>query len=188
MSKANSSLVNSNDTGFVKIEKLSSQGMISLRGHLSSDLIRQAVYLTVSLELPDVRKIKMGTTYAVGWMSPDELLILCPHGEVTGQISSLQSKLKSEHSLVVDVSDARVMFCISGVRSREVVAKLCPVDLAPSQFEVGDFRRTRLAQVPAAFWMQNAETFNILVSRSVARYGFDLLASAAQKGSEVDIF
>ncbi|MCY4304459.1 MAG: sarcosine oxidase subunit gamma [Aestuariivita sp.] len=188
MSKADDSPVNSSNTGFVKIKKLPSQGMISLRGNLSSDIVRQSVYSAVSLELPDIRKIKVGAICAICWMAPDELLILCPYAEVASRVTRMQSDLKSVHSFVVDVSDARVMFCISGVRSREVLAKLCPVDLTQSEFGVGDFRLTRLAQVPAAFWMQNAEIFNILVSRSVARYGFNLLKSAAQKGSEVGVF
>ena len=60
MSKADDSPVNSSNTGFVKIKKLPSQGMISLRGNLSSDIVRQSVYSAVSLELPDIRKIKVG--------------------------------------------------------------------------------------------------------------------------------
>jgi sarcosine oxidase subunit gamma len=50
------------------------------------------------------------------------------------------------------------------------------------------FRRSRLAQVPAAFWMPDAETFQIVCFRSVARYMFDLLSIAAQPGSEVGHF
>ncbi|MGC1503573.1 MAG: sarcosine oxidase subunit gamma, partial [Sulfitobacter sp.] len=50
------------------------------------------------------------------------------------------------------------------------------------------FRRTRLAQVPAAFWMPDAETVQIICFRSVAQYVFDVLNVAAQCGSEVGAF
>jgi len=40
-----------------------------------------------------------------------------------------------------------------------VMAKLAPVDLVPGQFEPGMIRRTRISQVPAAFWMKDEQTF-----------------------------
>ena len=68
---------------------------------------------------------------------------------------------------------------------RDVIAKLAPVDMHPGQFNGTMFRRTRFAQVPAAFWMPDAQTVRIVCFRSVARYMFDLLRIAAQPGSEV---
>lgn len=50
------------------------------------------------------------------------------------------------------------------------------------------FRRTRLAQVPAALRMVDDETFEVICFRSVAQYVFDLLKVAGQPGSEVGFF
>jgi len=88
----------------------------------------------------------------------------------------------------VDVSDARAVFDLSGPRARDVLAKLCPVDLSQDTFTVGMFRRTRMAQVPAAFWLRGPETFRIVCFRSQAQYVFDLLKVAAQPGSAVEFF
>ena len=52
----------------------------------------------------------------------------------------------------------------------------------------GMFRRTRMAQVPAAFWMVDDQTFQIVSFRSVADYVFSLLKVAAQPGSGVNFF
>ena len=71
---------------------------------------------------------------------------------------------------------------------REVMAKLAPVDLAPASFTPGMFRRTRIAQVPAAFWMPQEGVFRVVCFRSVAQYVFDVLCVAAQPGSEVGAF
>ena len=88
----------------------------------------------------------------------------------------------------MDVSDARASFHVSGPHAREVMAKLAPVDLAPAKFTEGMFRRTRMSQVPAAFWLTDAETFQIVCFRSHAAYMFDLLKTAAMPGSAVAVF
>jgi len=77
---------------------------------------------------------------------------------------------------------------VRGPHAREVMAKLAPVDLAPAAFTPGMFRRTRMAQVPAAFWMPEEDVFRVVCFRSVAQYVFDLLSIAAQPGSEVGAF
>ena len=82
----------------------------------------------------------------------------------------------------------RAVFQLGGAGAREVIAKLCPVDMAPGQFEPGMFRRTRMAQVPAAFAMIDAETIEIICFRSVAEYVFDLLCVAAAPGSQVGAY
>ncbi len=62
--------------------------------------------------------------------------------------------LRAEHHLAADVSDARAVFRIEGAKADQVLAKLCPVDLAT--LEPGELRRTRAAQVAAAFWRKTA--------------------------------
>jgi sarcosine oxidase subunit gamma len=99
------------------------------------------------------------------------------------------AKLGTTHALAVNVSDARAMFRVSGgAAAREVLAKLCPVDMSPGVFKSGMFRRTRMAQVATAFWMDDNEDIYIICFRSVAQYVFDLLKTAAQPGSKVDVF
>jgi len=43
-------------------------------------------------------------------------------------------------------------------------------------------RRTRFAQVPAAFWMQDDNSAEVVAFRSVAAYVFGLLKTAAAAG------
>ena len=81
------------------------------------------------------------------------------------------------------MSDARAVFRLDGPGAREVLAKGAPVDLAPAAFGPGDFRRTRLGQVAAAFWMPEPEVFDLMCFRSVAGFVADWLATAARPGS-----
>jgi sarcosine oxidase subunit gamma len=46
-------------------------------------------------------------------------------------------------------------------------------------FPAGEIRRTRLAQIAAAFWMPQEGTVELVCFRSVAQYAFDLLTQAA---------
>ncbi|MBD3662442.1 sarcosine oxidase subunit gamma [Sulfitobacter aestuariivivens] len=189
MSEPVSALKNISDlNGIAAIREIGPLGMITLRGDLSDRAVQDAAKTAGGANAPDQRKINAEGDGGVAWMSPDELLILCRYDEVPLRMTNLQAGLSKGHALAANVSDARAVFEVSGPRAREVLAKLAPVDLTPGQFEPGMMRRTRLAQVPAAFWMTDAETFRIVCFRSVAQYVFDLLKIAAQPGSEVDFF
>lgn len=174
--------------GIASIGEIGPVGMITLRGDFSAAAIRKAVSKELGVDLPGQREASFTGEVGLCWMSPDELLAICDHADASAKTARLETALQDTHALVVNVSDARAVFRVSGRGAREVLAKLAPVDLSPGAFEPGMFRRTRLAQVPAALRMRDADTFEIICFRSVARYVFDLLKTAASPGSEVDFF
>ena len=69
-----------------------------------------------------------------------------------------------------------------------MIAKLAPVDMARDAFAPGELRRTRFAQVAAAFWMADESTAQVFCFRSVGQYMFDLLKIAAAPGSKPGYF
>ncbi|MEL6522435.1 MAG: sarcosine oxidase subunit gamma family protein [Pseudomonadota bacterium] len=170
--------------GPVRVTELPVLGMITVRGDLSTDAIRSAM----AGEVPGARQIVPQGDRALAWMSPDELLLILPYKDVPATLENLNGTLQNQHALVVDVSDARTVFEISGPGAREILAKLCPVDLHPDQFGPGEMRRTRAAQVPVAFWMERENMFRLICFRSVSRYVFDILAGAAHPAARLDIF
>ena len=188
MSDAVSALNGARFDGLVSIADLGPRGMITLRGDLSSAAVKKAVKAVTGTATPEQRKIVLAENHATAWMSPDELLLITPYGETSAAIAAAEKALAKQHSMVAEVSDARASFSISGNRSREVLAKLIPVDLSPGAFGVGEIRRTHCAQVPAAVWMTEPDSFELVCFRSVAQYVFDLLKAAAAEGSEVDAF
>ncbi|MBI1172806.1 sarcosine oxidase subunit gamma [bacterium] len=136
----------------------------------------------LGLTLPEMRRIVVGGDRAAGWMGPDEYLLVVPYAEVSAAVARLSDSLKGQHHLVADVSDARAVFRISGAKADQVLRKLCPADL--DRLEPGELRRTRAAQVAAAFWHQD-DGFTLVCFRSVAGYVMGLLQNAAQPGSEL---
>ena len=188
MSDPKSALDGASFDGLARIEDCGLQGMITLRGDLADKALVKAASAASGARVPGQREAQVKGDSGLVWMSPDELLVLCPYGEVGKRAAAMAQALAGTHALAVNVSDARAVLRVTGAAAREVLAKLCPVDLAPQSFAPGQIRRTRLAQVPAALWMDSDDSFRIVCFRSVAQYAFDVLKAAANSQSAVGVF
>ncbi len=174
--------------GSVRIDEIGPQGMIGFRGDLADPEVQSALESVAGVAMPGQRSISQGGARGLGWMSPDEVLILLPYADVAEGIASLEKRLAGRHHLATDMSDARAVFRISGPAAREVLAKLSPVDLSPAAFGPGELRRTRAAQVAAAFWLGDDGAFTLICFRSVVQYVFDILSLSAQPGTEAALY
>ena len=168
--------------GEVTVRDAGLTGMISLRGDLSLKKLRTLCTRITGAAFPDQGQMTGDADAALVWMSRDEILLIVAYDDVADALEKIATALKGQHHLATNVSDARAVMFVEGAYSREVIAKLAPVDLHPDHFSPGDVRRTRLGQVAAAFWMIDQETFQVVCFRSVAQYTFDLLAASAQAG------
>ena len=183
MSKAVSALGGVSHTGFVDVAEAGLRGMITLRGDLASAKMKKAVKAATGTAVPAARRIELNGDKGAAWMSPDELLILVPYADTVATVAALEKALAGDHYLVADVSDARSVFTVKGAKATEALMKLCPVDF--ETLEEGEIRRTRAAQVAAAFWKSGADEFTLVSFRSVAGYVMGLLEVSARKGGEV---
>lgn len=188
MSEPVSALDRAAADGAARVADQGPQGMVTLRGDLGSDKLCDVAAGLAGVAFPEPMQANVVNGGGLCWMSPDEVLLLCPHAEAADRVARLSEALAGTHHLAADVSDARALIHVSGSRAREVLAKLTPADVAPQALPVGRFRRSRLAQVPAAFWMHGDETAAIICFRSVARYAFDILVVSAREGGEVGYF
>lgn len=186
MSNAVSALQGASYTGYVEVEEMGLRGMITLRGDLSDARLKAAVKAAVGVAVPDVTRCALSETGGAAWMSPDELLLFCTHDDAPARAARLSADLAGTHFLAANVSDARAVFQLRGTSVREVIAKLAPVDMSPEAFPLGHFRRSRIAQTPAAFFMRDETTLELICFRSVADYVFELFKRAAMPGSAVN--
>ncbi|MDO6589790.1 sarcosine oxidase subunit gamma [Loktanella sp. D2R18] len=182
MSNAVSALNGKIAAGEVTIREAGLRGMITLRGDLSDSKIKSVCTGLTGVNFPAVGQANCVGEKGLCWMSPDELLILVPYAEVNDALAQIAKTLKKKHHLAENVSDARALITVEGAFAREVIAKLAPVDLHPEAFQPGEFRRSHIGQVAAAFWMRDADTIEVICFRSVADYAFDLLAMSAKAG------
>ena len=182
MSDAISALNGQTAADEVTVRDFGLQGMISLRGDLADKALQKACQTATGATPPEMRQMSVAGDNGFGWMSPDEGLLLVPHADASDTIEKLNTAMAGKHFLAANVSDARARIVVQGPYADEVIAKLAPVDLHPDSFAIGDFRRSRLGQVAAAFWKVDAQTFHVICFRSVADYAFNLLAASAKAG------
>ena len=171
--------------GIARISQVSGLGMLTLRGDFSDKKFQAGLKKTTRLSLPVPRQIEQAGGLSLAWMSPDEALLIGPEDEVSEVLPLLEAALKNCHAMVVDVSDARAVFAISGGAARSVAAKLAPVDMRVSGFPIAEIRRTRFGQIAAAMWPPAEAEIRVICFRSVARFMFKQLCVAAAIGAEV---
>lgn len=166
------------------------RGMIALRTDLGHPDVEAALMNAIGLRAPARRKAVIDGDRGALWMAPDELLIMTPVAEVAARMALIDQTLGSHRRLLVDLSDARAIFRLSGRGAREVLAKGAPVDLHPESFHVGDLRRTRLSTVAAALYQTSAapETFEVLCFRSHAPAVWRWLAASSAPASLPHVF
>ncbi len=164
----------------VTVSEAGPRGMVTIRGDLGE--IGRIVAGIAGTAVPATGRVESAGARAFAWMSPDEALLMLPPDELAEVLGALNAALAEHHALAVDVSDARVIFRLNGPGWRDVLARLTPADLRPAAFGAGVFRRTRLAQVAAAFWLPEAQVAELLCFRSVGDYVRDLLENAAAAG------
>ena len=170
--------------GLCRVEEIGPRAMVTVKGDLASAALRAAVREAAGEGVPEPLRHAGGR---VLWMAPDEVLLIAPRERLGDALSSLRAALAGRHAMVVDVSDARASFAVTGRAARDVLAKLTPIDLAPEAFGPGAFRRTRLAQVAAAVACVGGDAFEVLASRSVAAYAFAALRHAADPSAPVGL-
>lgn len=179
MSDSVSALQGAAATGQVTVTEAGLQGMVTLKADLTA--AAPAVQSVTGQAMPGVRRITEGAV-SIAWMAPDEVLILCDHDKADALVADLSEALAGTHHLVVNVSDARAVFTLTGPGIKDVLGKVTPADLgALAEAEV---RRSRLAQIAGAFWI-SGDTATVICFRSVAQYAFDLLRTSAALGGEV---
>lgn len=173
--------------GFVRVAERPAAGMVSLRADLSDSTVIRAIRSVSGGALPDRQTIVFSPKATVAWMSPDELLILTDYSGAPGIVDQIGKALAGQHHLVAEVSDARAVFRLEGAAWRQVLAKLSPADVTEAGLQPGTLRRSRLAQVAAAFWIKDAETAELICFRSVADYVYAVLCNAARPGSQIEL-
>lgn len=167
--------------GWNAIEDAGPYGMITIKADLKSAALAKIAKSLTGQEMPEIGRINTGPKGALAWMAGDEVLLLCPHEKAGAYVGKLEKALIAEHSLVVDVSDARRVFCIKGPKIKEVLAKGTPTPLRA--FGEGVFCRSRIGQIAAAFWMTAADEAYVICFRSVGDHMFDWLLNSNKKNA-----
>lgn len=163
----------------VSVTRAAPRGMVTLRADFGAQGAQSALLAATGCVMPGQRRIAFQNGRALAWMSPDEAMLFLPVPEAPGIVAAMAEAFAAAAHLAVDVSDARAIFRVAGPGARAALAKGAPVDLSATGFGPGDFRRTRLGQIAAAFWMTEDGAFEVMCFRSVADFVEEWLRLAA---------
>ncbi|SDK10238.1 sarcosine oxidase subunit gamma [Actinopolyspora mzabensis] len=133
----------------------------------------------LGLPLPAANRVSGDEHDAVLWLGPDESLIVAPDGRAESLLRTVRTAQQGGSGSVVDVSANRTTLRLSGPMAREVLEKLCSLDLHPRAFGPGDCAQTLLGRVVVVLWQLDHEPgYRIMVRCSFAEYLADLLLDA----------
>ena len=161
----------------VTIERLPPLGMLTIRGEFSE--IGLVVQEETGCSVPQPRMATRCDDRTLLWMSPDELMLVCSRDAAAATAGAMANRFGDAFATVIDVSDARQVFALSGRDVEGALATLMPVDFVRMERE--EVRRTRMAQIPAAIWREEGG-WRLMCFRSVATYAEDLLRGAHPVG------
>ena len=173
----------------IDLREISDRGMIDVRGSASDKKFMAAVKKVLGLDLPKAPRtsVSWGDVKAL-WLSIDQWLILCSRAKAGELSAALRAEIGSIHSLVVDVSDMRVVLRLEGEGVREVLLKGSSLDLLSEDYAPGTVRRMRFAEIAALLHVVENDVFDVYVFRSYADYAWDFLLAVARASAQAKLF
>ena len=121
--------------------------------------------------------------HGVGFPGPGESLsakgvtVIWSGREQAFQLGVSADPALADLAAVTDQSDGWAVMLLQGPKGAQVLARLCPLDLRPGVFAVGQVARSQLQHVPALIH-RSKDGFQIMVFRSMARTAWHELATA----------
>ena len=174
----------------VCLREVPGRGQIVLRCNVASRPVAAAARKVLGFPLPRKANTVAGDdTPADGpralWLGPDEWLIVAAAERRTALLGDLRDALAGRHAAVVDVSESRAVFELSGRRARDVLMKGCPLDLHPLAFRPGQCAGSLLAKAHVLIHQtalnDDMPVYEVYVQRSFADYLWRWLEDAGQE-------
>lgn len=166
--------------------------IVNLRGKANDKAFTEAAEKALGTALPtEPNRVAEGKGVSVLWLSPEEWWVIARDDKDIGAERKLADKLRAalsgQLSAITEVGESRACILVSGPKTRDLLAKACPLDLHPSTFGgPGSCAQTMLAKSLGVL-NQTAEDettgpqFEIYVLRSFADYLWSWLEDAARE-------
>ena len=115
-------------------------------------------------------------------LGPDEWLLWAPEDDAGRMAADVASGLAGRHCSLVDLSQGRAGFAVSGAAAASVLNSGCPLDLSPAAFPAGAATRTLIGKCEVILARaDDGATFEVECGRSFAPYLRDFLCAAARE-------
>ena len=132
----------------------------------------------------EAEHVARGNGYDMLWLGPDEWLVRSATAHDAARTAPLQAKLgdgvEGVFASAVDIGSGYTVLEISGTRTRDVLARGCPLDLHPKLFGEGQCAQSHYFKASMTLLPTGADSFEIVVRRSFADYFVKIMLDAAE--------
>ena len=167
--------------GALEVAERAFVGKINLRGDPAVDGFLAAAGSALGVAPPtEPNTLAEAGEVRVFWLGPDEWLVVTPPEKEAALARALEDALGDIHAAVTVVSDQRTVIAIGGGKAREVLEKLCPLDIHPNAFVPGSAAQTHIAHLAVLIHQRDeAPSYDIYLDRTHAEHLWRSLEDAA---------
>ncbi len=155
--------------------------LVNVRGALTDRVFADAFARSVGCRPPALpNTVARSTKYDVLWLGPDEWLVRSNHPATAARLDArLAEALQSTYAAAVDVGSGYTVVEIRGERTRDVLARGCPLDLHPRVLTLGQCAQSHYFKASIVLIPVGGDIFEIVVRRSFADYFCRMILDAA---------
>jgi heterotetrameric sarcosine oxidase gamma subunit len=141
--------------------------------------IDERAWATLGVHLPSGPRAVESVSMMIVWAGPDQWLVIQPQTAGTDPSAEL-AKSFSGLASVVDVSDSRTIFRVSGPSAKDALSKSIPIDFHDRVFKPGDVAITHFAHLGVTLWrLADGQGCDIACARTFSADLLDWLGGAA---------
>ncbi|WP_433706626.1 sarcosine oxidase subunit gamma [Paraburkholderia sacchari] len=163
------------------MRELPFRDLVNVRGDLSDPAFVDAFAQVVGCQPPEQpNTVARGNGYDVLWLGPDEWLVRSNGAVPAGVLETkLAPAFGEAYAAAVDVGSGYTVVEIDGARTRELLARGCPLDLHARLFRQGQCAQSVFFKASIVLIPTGADRFEVVVRRSFADYFCRIMLDAA---------
>ncbi|MFK4444982.1 sarcosine oxidase subunit gamma [Caballeronia udeis] len=159
--------------------------LVNVRGDLCDAAFVAAVESVIGCKPPEKpNTTAAGNGYDLMWLGPDEWLVRSVATHSATQPAPMEARLreafKGLYAAAVDIGSGYTVLEISGPRTRDVLARGCPLDLHQNLFGVGQCAQSHYFKASVTVLPTGDNSFDLVVRRSFADYFVKMMLDAAE--------
>lgn len=154
--------------GNIRLREQTEAALVSLAIPLGGeDAARKAIASAFKLDLPPVGQSVASDAHRLIRTAPDQALLRFDDPSPLAE-PAVQASLKGT-CYTTNQTDAWVILSIDGPAVRDVLERLCPLDLHPDAFAIDTAQRTTMEHMGAIIARIGPDTFELMSASSSAR-------------------
>jgi len=159
--------------------------LVNVRGDTRDAAFMRAMESVLGCSPPEKpNTVAKGNGYDMLWLGPDEWLLRSEASHDASRPAPLEARLRAAFggafASAVDIGSGYTVLEIDGPRTRDVLARGCPLDLHPKAFGVGQCAQSHYFKASMTLVPLGGDRFDIVVRRSFADYFVKIMLDAAE--------